>query len=396
MKIDLERARAQTPGCTERIHFNNCGAGLMPTPVIDALKTHIDLEARIGGYEAAAAADEKVKATYSALARMLNCNTREVAVVENATRGWDMAFYAFDFKAGDRILTCSAEYASNYIAFLQVARKTGVLIETIPDDSQGAVDVGALRDAIDERVKLIAVTHVPTNGGLVNPATEIGRVARQHGIPFLLDACQSAGQMPIDVEELSVDMLSATSRKFLRGPRGMGFLYVREEMIAKLEPPFLDLHAATWVSPQEYRLLDDARRFENWECNVAAKIAMGTAVNYALDWGLDAIEARIAVLSGALREGLASLPTVRLRDLGTRQCGIVSFTVADRAPLALVLGLKERGINLSVSRATSTQINMHGRGLDAVVRVGIHYYNSEDEIARFMAALEEVIAEKAV
>jgi selenocysteine lyase/cysteine desulfurase len=394
MKFDIERARAQTPGCTERIHFNNCGAALMPTPVIDALKTHIDLEARIGGYEAAEAADEKVQAGYPAIARMLNCKPTEVAIVENATRGWDMAFYAFDFTAGDRILTCSAEYASNYIAYLQVARKTGALIETIPDDSHGAVDVGALRDIIDERVKLITVTHVPTNGGLVNPAADIGRVARENGIPFLLDACQSAGQMPLDVEELNVDMLSATSRKFLRGPRGMGFLYVREELIAELEPPLLDMRAATWVTPEDYRLVDDAQRFENWECNVAAKIAFGTAVNYALDWGMDAIESRIATLSGGLREALAAIPAVRLRDLGSRQCGIVSFTVAHMAPPVVVMGLQERGINLSVSRATSTQLDMHGRGLDALVRAAVHYYNTEDEVARFVAALEELIRQK--
>jgi selenocysteine lyase/cysteine desulfurase len=391
MNFDVERARAQTPGCTERIHFNNCGAALMPTPVIHALKTHIDLEARIGGYEAATAADEQLQATYSAVARMLNCSTREVAVVENATRGWDMAFYAFDFQPGDRILTCSAEYASNYIAYLQVARKTGAVIETIPDDSHGAVDVDALREAMDERVKLIAITHVPTNGGLVNPAAAIGRLAREHGIPFLLDACQSAGQMPLDVEELKVDILSATSRKFLRGPRGMGFLYVRESLITALEPPFLDLHAATWVAPGEYRLRDDARRFENWECNVAAKIALGTAVNYALDWGLEAIEARVALMSAALRQGLAALPGVRLRDRGSRQCGIVSFTVAEMAPAAVVQGLRERGINSSVSRAPSTQLDMHGRGLDALVRAGVHYYNSEEEVARFLAALQEVM-----
>ena len=391
MSFDVERARAQTPGCEERIHFNNCGAALMPAPVIHALKTHIDLEARIGGYEAAAAADEQVQATYSAVARMLNCSASEVAIVENATRGWDMAFYAFDFQTGDRILTCSAEYASNYIAFLQVARKTGAVIETLPDDDQGAVDVDALREAIDERVKLIAITHVPTNGGLVNPAAAIGRVAREHGIPFLLDACQSAGQMPLDVEELNVDILSATSRKFLRGPRGMGFLYVREALITALEPPFLDLHAATWTAPGEYRLLDDARRFENWECNVAAKIALGTAVNYALDWGLDAIEARVALISSALRQGLAALPGVRLRDRGARHCGIVSFTVADMAPAAIVQELTERGINSSVSHAPSTQLDMHGRGLDALVRAGVHYYNSEEEVARFLTALEDML-----
>lgn len=394
MSFDIERARAQTPGCGERIHFNNCGAGLMPVPVIDALKAHIDLEARIGGYEAADAADDKVQNAYSALARMLNCSPGEIAIVENATRGWDMAFYSLDFQPGDRILTCSAEYVSNYIAYLQVARKTGALVETIPDDANGAVDVDALRSLIDERVKLISITHVPTNGGLVNPAAAIGAVAREHGIPFLLDACQSAGQMPLDVEALQVDMLSATSRKYLRGPRGMGFLYVREALIPDLEPPFIDLRAATWTAPGEYHLLDDAGRFENWECNVAAKIAMGTAVDYALEWGLDNIETRIAALAGDLREGLAVLPGVTLRDRGSRQCGIVSFTVEDRAPADVVAGLNSRGINLSVSRASSTQLDMHARGLDALVRAGVHYYNNEDEVTRFLAALEEVIAAK--
>jgi selenocysteine lyase/cysteine desulfurase len=393
MAFDLERARAQTPGCTERIHFNNCGAGLMPIPVIDALKAHIDLEARIGGYEAARAADEQVQEGYSAIARLLNCRPTEVAIVENATRGWDMAFYAMRFEAGDRILTCSAEYGSNYIAYLQVARKTGALVETIPDDSDGTVDVAALRKMIDDRVKLISITHVPTNGGLVNPAAEIGKVAREHGIPYLLDACQSVGQMPLDVDALNVDMLSATSRKYLRGPRGMGCLYVRESLISQLEPPLLDNHAATWITPDEYRVVEDARRFENWECNVAAKIAFGVAVNYALEWGIDAIEARITALSRMLRERLGSLEAVRLRDLGARQCGIISFTVADLAPVTVVEGLKERGINLSVSRATSTQINMHRRGLESVVRVGLHYYNSEDEVARFMDALAEVIGQ---
>ena len=392
MGIDVERARADTPGCTERIHFNNCGAGLMPVPVIDALKAHIDLESRIGGYEAADAADDAVENAYDSVARLLNCKPREVAIVENATRGWDMAFYSFAFEPGDRILTCSAEYVSNYVAYLQVARKSGVVVDTIPDDEHGAVDVAALEAMIDDRVKLISITHVPTNGGLVNPAAEIGRVARAHGIPYLLDACQSAGQMPLDVEALNVDMLSATSRKYLRGPRGMGFLYVRESMIEALEPPFIDLRAATWTSPGEYVLLDDARRFENWECNVAAKIAMGTAIDYALGWGLEAIEARVASIAGALREGLAAMPSVTLRDLGSRQCGIVSFTADGMEPEAIVAGLKARGINLSRSRATSTQINMSARGLDSVVRAGVHYYNSEDEVAAFLAALDEVLS----
>ena len=391
MSFDIERARAETPGCGERIHFNACGAALMPTPVVEALQAHIDAEARLGGYEAANAAGQQIEHTYLAIARMLGCNKEEIAVVENATRGWDMLFYAMHFKEGDRILTCTAEYGSNYIAYLQVARRTGAVIETIPDDAQGAVDVDALRDRIDERVKLIAVTHVPTNGGLVNPAANIGAVAREHGIPWLLDACQSAGQMPLDVTELNIDMMSVTSRKFLRGPRGMGFIYVREEMIEQLEPPFLDNHAATWTSRDAYRMRNDARRFENWECNVAAKIAMGVAVDYALDWGLDVIKARVTMLAAMLRQRLASIDGVRVRDRGSRQCGIVSFTAADTAPVDVVRGLAERGISARVSRITSTRLDMQARGLDALVRAGVHYYNSEEEVERFAAALEEVI-----
>lgn len=391
MSFDIERARAQTPGCTERIHFNACGAALMPTPVVDALKQHIDLEARMGGYEAADAAAQQTESTYSAIARMLGCHSNEIAVVENATRGWDMVFYAMPFKRGDRILTCTAEYGSNYIAYLQMARRTGAIIEAIPDDDRGQVDVDALRELIDEHVKLISITHVPTNGGLVNPAAEIGALARQHGIPFLLDACQSAGQMPLDVSELQVDMLSATSRKFLRGPRGMGFVYVREAMIERLEPPFLDNHAATWISRSAFHVREDARRFENWECNVAAKIALGVAVEYALDWGLEAIEARVTALADALRARLDALGGVRVRDRGRRRCGIVSFTVADEAPERVVRALCERGIHASVSRVTSTRLDMQGRGLDALVRAGVHYYNTEEEVERFVAALDDIM-----
>ena len=226
MPIDVARARADTPGCKNRIHFNNCGAALMPETVIDVVKNHIDLEAAIGGYEAVEAARASIDNVYTSVARLLNCAPEEIAIVENATRAWDMAFYAMTFRPGDRILTAIAEYASNYIPFLQVARKTGAIIEVVPNDDSGALDVDALEKMMDGRVKLIAVTHVPTNGGLVNPASEIGRIAKHHGVPFLLDACQSVGQIPIDVQTMGVDILSTTSRKYLRGPRGVGFLYV--------------------------------------------------------------------------------------------------------------------------------------------------------------------------
>jgi cysteine desulfurase / selenocysteine lyase len=386
--IDLTRARAETPGVDHVTHFNNAGAALIPQPVLDAVTGHLHLEARIGGYEAEARAADAVGRTYDAVAALLNCRREEVAIVENATVGWDMAFYglAQTFAAGDRILTSMAEYSSNYIPFLQVARRTGAVVEAVPNDAHGQLDVDALAGMIDRRVKLIAITHIPTNGGLVNPAAAIGRIARHHGIPYLLDACQTAGQMPIDVDELGCDMLSATGRKFLRAPRGTGFLYVRKTLLERLEPPVLDNHAATWVAPGRYEIHADGRRFENWESNVAAKIGLGVAVDYALGWGLDAIWDRVRNLGDLLRSRIAALPGYTVRDLGEVRCGIVTFT-GPRPPAEIKALLAERGINVSVTKAASTLLDMNARGLTEMVRASVHYYNTEDEIDRLVAAL---------
>jgi cysteine desulfurase/selenocysteine lyase len=389
--LDLERARRETPGCATVLHFNNAGAALMPQPVLDALQRHLQLEATIGGYEAAEREDAAVEHVYDALARLIGGHRDEIAVIENATRAWDMAFYSLRFGAGDRILTATAEYASNYIAYLQVAARTGAVVEVIPDDEHGQVSVEALRRMLDARVKLIAITHVPTNGGLVNPAAAVGRVAREAGVPYLLDACQSVGQMPVDVAELGCDMLSATGRKYLRGPRATGFLWVRRAFLEQMEPPFLDLHAATWVARDRYELRPDARRFENWETYYAGKIALGVAVDYALAWGLPAIRERVYMLAGQLRERLAARPGVTLRDKGAERCGIVTFTVEGCAAALIKQVLRSEAINVSVSSYTGTRLDMEDRKLPGVVRASLHYYNSEEEIERFCAALEPLL-----
>jgi selenocysteine lyase/cysteine desulfurase len=390
-EFDLERARRDTPGCERVLHFNNAGASLMPQPVIEAVMSHLQLESQIGGYEAADQTQPAVEHFYEAVAELLGCQQEEVAFIENATRAWDMAFYAIPFQPGDRILTALAEYASNYIAFLQIARRTGAVVEVIPNDEHGQLSVEALEQMLDERVKLIAITHVPTNGGLVNPAAEVGRVARRAGILYLLDACQSIGQMPLDVNEIGCDMLSATGRKFLRGPRGTGFLYVRHEMTKKLEPPFLDLHAARWIAPDLYEIRPDARRFENWERNYAAKIGLGVAIDYALGWGLEHIWARVSALAHELRQRLETLPGVKVRDLGAVRCGIITFTVEGRTPEEIRQGLWLRHINVTTSSPFSTRLDMESRGLSGLVRASVHYYNSEAEVERFCTTLAELL-----
>jgi cysteine desulfurase/selenocysteine lyase len=383
--IDLRRVRRDTPGTAgKRAYLHNAGAALMPKPVIDTIKRHIDLEGRIGGYAAAAREADRHARVYASVATLLNAAPEEIAITENATVAWQMAFYSLRFKPGERILTAEAEYAANYVAFLQMARRTGAVIEVVPSNAAGELDTSALERMIDSKTRLIAITWVPTNGGLTNPAAAIGRIARKHGITYLLDACQAVGQMPVDVRALGCDMLSATGRKFLRGPRGTGFLYVKRDLLRRLEPPMIDHFAARWVARDRYELRDDARRFETWENNYAGHFGLGAAADYALAIGMKNIEKRNRILANRLRAGLRKIKGVTLRDLGRNPSAIVSFTVEGHDSFEVVKKADRAGITIGASDPESTLIDAERRGLPVLVRASPHYYNSEADIDRLI------------
>lgn len=388
--IDLARVRAETPGCANVAHFNNAGASLMPAPVVEAQIAHLRREAEIGGYEARAEAAERLEGVYRSIARLLTCDAEEIALTENATVAWNLAFQAFDWQPGDKVLTVEAEYASNYIAYLHARQRHGIEVMTVPSDADGQVDLEELERRIDSKVRLIAVTHVPTNGGLVNPAAEIGRIARAKGVPFLLDACQSAGQLDLDVRAIGCDLLSATGRKYLRGPRGTGFLYVRRGLLDRLAPPSPDLRSARWEAPDRFVWYEGARRFENWEFNYAALLGLGAAVDYALDLGLPAIEARVTALAAELRARLAAVPGIEVKDLGERRCGLCTFTLAGREAGRVAAELRGKAINVSVSDPNGTLLDATRRGLPDLVRASVHYYNDSGEMDRLIAALEQL------
>ncbi len=382
--------RADTPGCAHVAHFNHAGSSLSPQPVLDAVIDHLTLEATIGGYEAAAAASDRLDAVYASIARLLNASPEEIALVENATRGWDMAVYAIPFVPGDRVLTTQSEYASNLVALLQIARHRGVEVEVVPNDAEGQISLDALREALEQPVRAVFVSHMPTNGGLVQPAEEIGSIIRelQPSAWYVLDACQTVGQMPLDVERLTCDILSATSRKYLRGPRGAGFVYVRQERIEAMEPPLLDLHAADLTSPTAFVIRPDARRFENWESHVAGRLGLGAAVDYALDLGLDAIWTRVARQAALLRSRLGDIPGVTVHDAGAIQGGIVTFSHDGVPPEAIKEALAREKINVSLSNIYRTYLDPGQDAIGTFVRASVHYLTTDEEIDRLCGVVE--------
>ncbi len=375
--IDIFRARQDTPGCEKVLHFNNAGVALMPRPVLEAITEYQQLEAESGLYKAWELAQADAEHVYEAASELIGCQRDEIAIVENMKSAWEMAFYSLPWKSSDRILT-NVAYSSN-IVFLHIAQKTGAKVEIIPDDCCGQVSVAALQDLLNADVKLIAITHVPTNSGLINPIMEIKEIARQAGVLFLLDVCQSIGQMPVQVSSIGCDILSTSGCRYLRGPRGTGFLYVRRELLEQLKPPY---PTPKWASKGRYEIWDYARRIENWGAiRVGKRIGLGVAIDYALSWGLDAIWARISSLAGTLRNRLSQIPQVSVRDLGQQKCGIVTFTLDARESQDIRRQLAEQDINVSVS--------MDNRGLARVVRASVHYYNTEEEIDRFCNSVNE-------
>ncbi len=385
--IDVAAVRRDTPASERVLHFNNAGASLMPTPVYNAVIEHLALEREIGGYEAEARAAEASAAFYTGMASLLSATPGEIAWVENATRAWDMAFYSIPFAPGDRVITHGSEYSSNFLALLQMAERKKIHIDIAPSDPDGQVDVAALESLVRPDTRLIALTHVPTQGGLVNPAVEVGAIARRHDVLYLLDACQSAGQIDLDVTKLGCDILSGTGRKFLRGPRGSGFLYVSDRVVDSLDPVFVDMRAADWIAPMEYRFRSGAMRFETWESFVAGRVGLARAVSYALELGLPAIEERVTTLAASFRDALSSVPDVVVHDRGSRLSGIVTFVKRGESAEATAERLGEAGINVSVTNRLSAQLDFSERGLDALVRASVHYFNTDDEIERVVAAL---------
>ena len=393
--FDIETLRRDTPGTAGRVHLNNAGSGLMPTPVIDAIRGHIDLEARIGGYEAADQVRERVREVYRSLADLLSTEPDQIAITENATASFQQALSSIPFRAGDRIVTTRNDYVSNQIQYLSLAQRFGVEIVRAPDHPEGGVDTRELAGLVHRlRPRLVAMSHVPTNSGLVQDAEAVGRICRERSTWFLLDACQSLGQMPLNPEAIGCDFLTATGRKFLRGPRGIGIMWTSSRVLdAGLEPLFPDLRGADWIADDLYQPAPGATRFENWEFAYALVLGLGAAADYALRVGVEAGGARAASLAARLRDGLARIKGIRVLDRGRRLCAIVTVQVSGLESTALVGTLRERGINTSALDRSSAVLDFDDKGVQGALRLSPHYYNTEVEADLAIEALAQIASQ---
>ncbi|MFN8342790.1 MAG: aminotransferase class V-fold PLP-dependent enzyme [Cyclobacteriaceae bacterium] len=390
--MNTENLRAQTPGCAYRTHFNNAGSSLMPAPVLEAMTSWLNAEAETGGYEIAELCAKEVAGFYESGARLLNARPDNLAFTSSATNAFARALSSIPFAPGDVILIANEDYISNQIAFLSVQKRYGIKLVRAESDKEGGVDVQDLeRKIIQYKPRLVSLSHVPTNSGLVQPAEAVGALCRAHGCWYLLDACQSVGQLPVDVQQLQCDFLTATYRKFLRGPRGAGFLYVSDRALkAGLEPLFVDMRGAAWKDADHYELRPDARRFEDWELPYALVMGARAAMDYALDIGLDAIALRNAGLCARVRKGLVALGLSPL-DHGRNLSSIITVTVPGWDPVKLKKALLERRINTSITYREFAVIDFGKKNVDWALRLSPHYFNTDEEVDQLLLALKEIL-----
>ncbi len=390
----LAQWREDTPGCARRVHLNNASAGLMTRSVLDTITAHLQRESVLGGYESSDAAEAAVNAAYSSVAQLLGAKPRNIAVVENSTVAFFQALAAFDFRPGDVIVTTRNDYISNQLAYLSLARRQGIEIRRAADLQEGGVDPQSVRELLrDRRVRLLAVTWVPTNSGLMQPVEALGEVAESAGVPYLIDACQAVGEIPIDVARLRCDFLSATARKFLRGPRGIGFLYVSDRALQRGDYPlYVDMRGAEWITADTFELTPDARRFENWEFACALVLGLGEAARYALSVDVGRGGRRARELAAMVRAKLAALPGYRVLDRGKDLAAIVTVDVKGWDAPALVTALRQRGINTSASLGADAVIDMAEKNVKSALRISPHYYNTEAELDVLIDALKSLLA----
>jgi selenocysteine lyase/cysteine desulfurase len=387
---EIHQFRNETLGTREVIHLNNAGSGLMPDVVTQAQVEHLQLESSIGGYEASWAQARVIQGFYDQCAKLFNTQALNIAFTSSATDAYTRALSSIPFEPGDVILTDRDDFVSNQIQFLSLQKRFGVQIIHIQNASTGGVDLEDVRKKLLlYKPRLLAITHIPTNSGLVQPVKEIAAIYKEYRNQFpdttwyILDGCQSAGQRKLDVQELGCDFLSITCRKFLRGPRGTGALYISDRALgAGLEPLFIDMRGAEWKEANRYQQVPDAKRFEDWEFAYSTVIGTKVAIEYCLAIGEDRIQERVQYLAAYMRNQLS--PYVRVLDRGPELSALVTFHKEGTTAPAVIQHLAKHKINVVPSYRAFGLLDFDEKGVEWAVRASPHYYNTFEEVDRFI------------
>lgn len=384
----IAQVRKETPGLEGHLHLDNAGASLMPDPVIARMKAALEQDVLLGGYVAQEQQQEELNAIYDDFAILFGGVSADYAVVGSAVDGWTKAFYSLPLQRGDNIVTAYTEYCANYVAYLQLKATRGVEIRVARMAPGGGIDLDHLESLIDRSTKLIGVTHMPSSSGEIVDAMTIGKIAKHHNVLYQLDACQSAGHIPLSVSEIGCDIMTGTARKFLRGPRGIGFLYVNQRARDQMEPVVLTNQSAAWVSADSYELLDNARIFEAWERSVMNQLGFKAALDYYKELGPLSASGTLLSIADTIRQGLADIPHVIPTCPEGSKSAIITFNIKGMEAVEAKQKLADSMMTVQTASVQHTRLDLEARGIETAVRVSPHYYVTERDAAVFLNRID--------
>jgi selenocysteine lyase/cysteine desulfurase len=389
--MNIETIRSQTKGLDGKLFFNSAGSSLMQDQVIECMLNYLEEERMIGGYAAAAKHQESINGFYTQVANLIKAKEKNIAFATSATDAYNQALSSIPFQSKDVILTTNNDYISNQLAFIGLQKRYDVEIVRVNDLKKGGMDAEDCIEKIEKlKPKLVAITHIPTNSGLIQDVYSIAPACKASGAYYLIDTCQSIGQLNISVETLNCDFLTATGRKFMRGPRGTGFLYVSDRVLNEgLTPLFTEQCGAEWTEEFGYKIMDSALRFERWERNCGNMLGLAKATELINKIGIESIEKRNNELQLFAREALSKLPNIQCTDIGENLCNLITFTNADGSINRIVELFATNNVSFSISGINSALIDFTKRELTEVVRISPHYFNTEKEISTLIDILKK-------
>lgn len=381
MDFSINQIRQNTPGCLDKIFINSAGSSLMSKEVVQISKDYMDMEADIGGYDVMANHYEDFNLFYLEASKLINANPRNMAFAISATDAYSKVLYSFKWTEKDVILTTKDDYVSNIISFIHINRRFGSQIKFVDCLDSGDLDYEDLARKLEQyKPTIFALTHIPTSAGTIHDAEKAGEICANFDTYYLLDACQSIGQLDVDVRKIKCDFLTVTGRKFLKAPRGTGFLYVANHILdTDMGPLCIDLAGSTWDSETSFKFGSEAKRFEFWEKNYSNFLGLTQAIREINEIGIEKIAAYNKMLSGYFRNELEQVDGLKIYDHGSLKGNIITWKIPGLKQSEISKLFHERRVIFSFSSNTSALYDLNKKGEEWLVRFSPHFFNTTEE-----------------